>query len=65
LPREAPAIQKQECRRAFYAGGQATIFKLIAAFAPEGDPTAEDLQLMEDLHRELNEFKDLVLRGRA
>ena len=62
---QAPAIQKQEMRRAFYAGAQAILFRVIQAFGPESEPTAEDLQIMQDVHDELQEFGRLVKEGRA
>lgn len=65
LSPNAPAIQKQEMRRAFYAGAQAILFRVIEAFAPDSEPTAEDLQVMEDLHQELQDFGKAVKEGRA
>ena len=62
---DAPAIQKQEMRRAFYAGAQAILFKVIDSFAPESEPTEVDLQLMQDVHDELQDFAKLVASGRA
>ena len=58
-------IQCQEMRRAFYAGAQAILFGVIVAFAPETEPTAADLQVMEDLERELSDFAEAVKAGRA
>lgn len=63
MPIDAPEIQKQEMRRAFYAGGQAIMFRIIAAFAPELEPTEGDLKIMDDLNNELNEFARAVGRG--
>lgn len=62
---ETPAIQRIEMRRAFYAGAQAILFGVIAAFAPDTEPTAEDLTVMDDLQRELNDFVEAVQKGRA
>jgi hypothetical protein len=58
LPKDASPIQRQEMRRAFYAGAQAILFKVIASFAPESEPTAEDLQMMDNLERELSDFAE-------
>ena len=33
VPVGAPLVQRQEMRRAFYAGAQAILFRVIAAFA--------------------------------
>lgn len=65
LPVGASAVQRQEMRRAFYAGAQAILFRVIEAFAPESEPTAEDLQLMQDVHDEIEDFARLVKAGRA
>jgi hypothetical protein len=59
------AIQRTEMRRAFYAGGQAIMFKVMSAISPESEPTPHDLQILSDLFRELSEFADLVKSGRA
>jgi hypothetical protein len=65
LPLNAPAVQRQEMRRAFYAGAQGILFGVIAALAPESEPTAEDLQVMQNLQAELSDFAELVKAGRA
>ena len=65
LPANCSQVQRQETRRAFYAGAQAILFRVIAAFAPEAEPTAEDLQVMEDLDQELRDFAKLIEQGRA
>jgi hypothetical protein len=65
IPADAPAIQRKEMRRAFYAGAQAILFRVIAAFAPETEPTVEDLQIMEDVDRELQDFAKAVKAGLA
>lgn len=61
----AHPTQKQEMRRAFYAGAQSILFRVIQSFAPETDPTDADVQIMEDLHQELQDFAKLVQAGRA
>jgi biotin synthase-like enzyme len=58
LPKDAPAVQRQEMRRAFYAGAQGMLYGVIAAFAPESEPTDEDLQMMANLEIELSEFAE-------
>lgn len=65
LPRDCPSVQRQEMRRAFYAGAQGVLHGVIAAFAPESEPTAADLQIMADVERELSDFSDAVKSGRA
>lgn len=65
LPQNAPPVQRQEVRRAFYAGAQAIMLKVIATLASDAEPTAGDLQIMEDLERELSDFAESVKEGRA
>lgn len=65
LPPDVHATQRQEMRRAFYAGAQGILFRVIATFAPESEPTASDLQLMTDLDQELQDFAESVKQGRA
>jgi hypothetical protein len=62
---DTPEIQKREMRRAFYAGAQAILFRVIAAFAPETEPTEADLKVMDDLNQELNDFAKAIQEGRA
>ena len=57
--------QRREMRRAFYAGAESILFRVIQSFAPESEPTEADLQIMEDLDRELKEFAKAVKDGRA
>ena len=61
----ASAFQRREMRRAFYAGAQAILFRVIEVFAPESEPTAADLQIMQDVHDELQVFAKSVTEGRA
>jgi hypothetical protein len=65
LPQDASVIQRREMKRAFYAGAQAIMFKVIAALAPEEEPTEADLQMMSDLEQELQDFAAMVKAGQA
>ncbi len=65
LPKDAGAVQRKEMRRAFYAGAQCILFRLIASFAPESEPTDADLKIMQDLDQELQDFAKAVKAGRA
>jgi hypothetical protein len=65
LPPGTSPVQRQEMRRAFYAGAQAILFKVIAVFAPDSEPTDGDLQIMQDVHEELQNFNKAVKEGRA
>jgi hypothetical protein len=65
MPEDAPRVQIQECRRAFYAGAQAFIAsQAMAIEAAGGEKTAEARALFE-LATELCEFRRDVLEGRA
>lgn len=65
LPANCPEDQRREMRRAFYAGAQAILFRVIEAFAPGSEPTEEDLLIMQGVHDELQEFGKLIQQGRA
>lgn len=64
IPRDAPPIQLIECRRAFYAGAQAFYGKFMALLTPESEPTEADVRMMGALAMELEEFCQLVSRGK-
>jgi hypothetical protein len=64
LPVTAPAIQVQECRRAFYAGVKA----MLAVLLEIGDDAVsedEGVELIERLHEECRVLVADVLEGRA
>lgn len=65
IPKDASPVQRQEMRRAFYAGAQSILFRVISAFAPETEPTEADLQIMSDVNQELEDFAQAVKEGRA
>lgn len=65
LPKDCSQTRRQEMRHAFYGGAQAILFRVIMAFAPEAEPTAEDLKVMDDLDQELKDFGKLIQEGRA
>ena len=65
LPANCSLTQKQETRRAFYAGAHAILLRIIEAFAPESEPTAEDIQIMADVHEELMDFAEAIRQGKA
>jgi hypothetical protein len=58
-------VQRSEMRRAFYAGAHAILIRVIAAFAPEGEPTDADMEIMESVHQELLDFAKDLKDGRA
>lgn len=65
LPLIASAIQKQEMRRAFYAGAQGILHGVVGVLASDHEPTAEDMTVMSDLERELSDFAEAVKAGKA
>ncbi len=65
LPTEAPPVQIQECRRAFYAGAAALFETLMAGLEPGTDPTPRDLTLVDGLADELRTMVLDVAQGRA
>lgn len=65
LPPGCSAVQRQEMRRAFYAGAESILFRVIMGFAPETEPTDADMQLMTDVNQELIDFAKAVKDGRA
>lgn len=65
VPNDADAVQITESRRAFYAGAQ-TLFSLVMAnVSSDAEPTDADLQFMEDVTEELQQFPNEVRSGRA
>ena len=65
LPNGVGPTQRREMRRAFYAGAQSILFRVIAGFAPESEPTEADLNMMSELARELSDFAEAVKAGKA
>jgi len=65
LPKDAPAVQIQETRRAFYAGAQALFSNVMTILEPGAEPTDNDLIFMDALVRELAQFTEDLKAGRA
>jgi hypothetical protein len=61
----APPIQIQETRRAFYAGASSFMNIMFERVSQEGEITASDEQLMDDLQAEFRRFLSDVLDGKA
>ena len=65
IPADAPSVQLLETRRPFYAGAlayHAVVFRDISS--PENqEATADDIQMMADLHAELEDFGKRAARG--
>lgn len=56
IPPNAPAVQLQEKRNAFFAGAQHLFSSLMTILDPDGEPTADDLKRMDLIDNELREF---------
>jgi hypothetical protein len=65
LPNDAPAVQIQECKRAFFAGAEGLMRVVMSALDPTLEPTANDLKAMEEIQRELSNFAEAVKAGKA
>lgn len=66
LPDGASEIQTQEMRRAFYAGAEAAVMRvLIKSFGPGEDATDQDVRVMQDLADELADFGKAIQEGKA
>jgi hypothetical protein len=60
------AVQREECRRAFYAGGYSLLHLIMAMLDPGQEPTPRDIEKMTALERELEaHFDELRELGRA
>ena len=64
-PIRADQVQRQETRRAFYAGASALLHAITENLTPEEDPQPQDLLMMDSITRELDEFLASVRAGRA
>jgi hypothetical protein len=56
LPANAPEVQRQECQLAFYAGCHSALTSILAV-ADEAIPEEIGAKLLEDLLKEIDEFK--------
>ena len=58
-------IQRQEMKRAFYAGATSILDAIMKSLSPDAEPTEEDMDYMNSLHLELVEFSNQIRQGRA
>ena len=65
LPQGCSPLQRQEMRRAFYAGGTGVLSCVIGCLEPGSEPTDGDLRMMDGLVAELQDFTVLMKEGRA
>lgn len=64
IPADAPSIQIKECRRAFYAGAQALLGRIMESLDPDKEATENDVLMMNEITVELSEFAVAVREGR-
>lgn len=71
IPLDAPAIQLEEMRNAFFAGAQHLFSSIMTILEPDAEPTEKDLERMDLIDRELKAFindfsvRRLPTEGRA
>lgn len=65
LPKNCSFTQRQEMRRAFYAGAQGILYKILGLFTEGNEPSETDLKIMDNLEKELNKFGEDVKAGRS
>jgi hypothetical protein len=53
---DAPKIQLEEMRGAFFAGAQHLFASIMSTLDPDAEPTEKDLERMDKIHRELETF---------
>lgn len=64
MPTNAPQIQFDECRRAFFAGA-AALFGEITNLDPGTEPTDADLDKMSAIKAELDAFPSIAYTTRG
>jgi hypothetical protein len=64
IPLDAPAIQIEEMRNAFFAGAQHLFSSIMTILDPGAEPTDKDLERMDLIDRELKAFiNDFSIRN--
>lgn len=59
IPKDAPTVQIQECRRAFYAGAMAMNTVYLSTSTPDVSESA-GVQIVEGVQQELKAFRDRI-----
>ena len=65
VPANAPLVQTQECRRAFYAGAAAFFSTIYHSMDEGAEATDADVTKLAAMHQELIDFGLLVGDGKA
>lgn len=58
IPPNASATQVSESRKAFYGGAAILFGTLIGSTSQDGEPTQDDLDMMDSVAAELREFRE-------
>lgn len=64
VPHDAPLVQVQETKRAFFAGVNGLFGAIIGILDEGSEATERDLLVMAAIHRELEAFNAAVQAGR-
>lgn len=56
VPKDAGPVQRDETRKAFYSGAAILFQILINRIDKEEEPTEQDMRLMDDIAKEVDEF---------
>lgn len=56
VPKDAPDVQINETRQAFYAGAACLFQTIMIVLEPGAEPTDADMQRMSDIQAELDAF---------
>ena len=65
IPTDASRSQKDEMRRAFYAGAKSLLCGMIGMLGKEEEPTEKELLDMDAVVAELDRFEEDVKKGLA
>lgn len=61
---DAPKVQLQEMRNAFFAGAQHLFSSIMTILEPDAEPTEKDLERMDLIDKELRAFiNDFTIRN--
>lgn len=58
IPPDAPAVQIEEMRNAFFAGAQHLFASIMSILDPGEEPTEDDLRRLTTISKELDDFID-------
>jgi len=64
IPADAPLVQIQETRRAFYAGARGLLRAIEDILSPGHDPTNADVNMLQSVYLELEAFAKSVEAGK-